>query len=172
MSDPSREEGATVYVSSSPEETRTLGEALGRHVRAGDLIALIGELGTGKTLFVGGVARGLGVDPATSVSSPTFTIMHRYLGRLPLYHIDLYRVETPEAFATLGLEEYLEGNGVAVIEWADHGCGMLPKDQLVVRLRQTGLEARAIELVPVGDRYRRLVRDLMCDVAATSGFLV
>ncbi len=171
MSDPSREEGATVYVSSSPEETRTLGAALGRHVCAGDLIALIGELGTGKTLFVAGVARGLGVDPATSVSSPTFTIMHRYLGRLPLYHIDLYRIETPEAFATLGLEEYLEGDGVAVIEWADHGWGMLPKDQLVVRLRQTGLEARAIELIPVGDRYRRLVRDLMCDVAAASGFL-
>lgn len=171
MTDSSGEEAVAVYVSGSPEETRTLGEALGRHVCAGELIALIGELGSGKTVFVGGLARGLGVDPAAHVSSPTFTIMHRYLGRLPLYHIDLYRIDTPQAFATLGLDDYLEGDGVAAIEWAEHGWGMLPNEQLIVRLRQTGLEARAIELVPVGDRYRKLVRELMCDVAAAPGFL-
>ncbi len=171
MTDSSRGEAVAVYVSGSPEETRALGEALGRHVRAGDLIALIGELGSGKTVFVGGLARGLGVDPAAHVSSPTFTIMHRYPGRLPLYHIDLYRIDTPEAFATVGLDDYLEGDGIAAVEWAEHGWGMLPSERLIVQLRQTGLEARTIELIPIGDRYRRLVQELMCDVAAAPGFL-
>ena len=160
-----------MYVSASPEETRALGEALGGYACAGDLIALIGELGSGKTLFVGGLARGLGVDAAAYVSSPTFTIMHRYLGRLPLYHIDLYRIDTPEAFFALGLEEYLEGDGMAAVEWADHGWGLLPKERLTVRLRHTGLDTRAIELVPAGDRYLKLVRELLCDVAAGPRFL-
>ena len=171
MIDSLREEVAAVYRSTSPEETCRLGEALGKHARAGDLIALVGELGSGKTILVGGLARGLGVDPATYVSSPTFTIMHRYLGRLPLYHIDLYRIDTPEAFATLGLDDCLEGDGVAAVEWADHGWGLLPGEQLTLRLRPTGLQARTIELVPAGDRYRRLVRELMCDVAVAPGFL-
>ena len=158
-------------VSASPEETRALGEALGRHACAGDLIALIGDLGSGKTVFVAGLAAGLGVDPAAHVSSPTFTIMHRYLGRLPLYHIDLYRIETPEALLTLGLEECLEGDGVAVVEWAEHGVGILPTERLTVRLRQTGLEARTVELLPSGDRYRRLVREMMGEAAAAPTFL-
>jgi tRNA threonylcarbamoyladenosine biosynthesis protein TsaE len=154
----------TVYHSASPEQTRALGEAVGRLAGAGDVIALIGELGTGKTLFVGGLACGLGVDPATYVSSPTFIIMHRYRGRLPLYHIDLYRIETPEALASLGLDEYLQGDGVAAIEWAEHGWGMLPKEMLTFRLQYTGSDTRAIEIAPVGDRYVRLVRELMRDV--------
>lgn len=148
-----------------------MGEVMGRHACAGDLIALIGELGSGKTVFVAGLAAGLGVDPAAHVSSPTFTIMHRYLGRLPLYHIDLYRIETPEALATLGLEEYLEGDGVAAVEWAEHGVGMLPKERLTVRLRQTGLEARTVELVPAGDRYRKLLRKMTSDLAAATRLL-
>lgn len=171
MTESTQEVVAAVYRSASPEETCRLGAAIGRHASAGDLIALIGELGSGKTVLVQGLARGLGVDPATYVSSPTFTIMHRYLGRLPLYHVDLYRIETPEAFATLGLDDCLEGDGVAAVEWAEHGWGMLPRERLTVRLRQTGSEARAIELIPVGDRYHSLVRELMCDVAVAPGFL-
>jgi len=171
MTESAQEVVAAVYRSASPEETCRLGAAIGRHARAGDVIALVGELGSGKTVLVQGLARGLGVDPATYVSSPTFTIMHRYLGRLPLYHIDLYRIETPEALATLGLDDYLEGDGVASVEWAEHGWGLLPKERLTVRLRRTGSEARAIELIPVGDRYHSLVRELKCDVAAAPGFL-
>jgi tRNA threonylcarbamoyladenosine biosynthesis protein TsaE len=154
----------SLYHSTSPEQTRALGEAVGRLADAGDLIALIGELGAGKTLFVGGLARGLGVDPATYVSSPTFTIMHRYCGRLPLYHIDLYRIETPEAFASLGLDEYLARDGVAAIEWAEHGWGCLPKERLTFRLRYTGSDTRTIEIVPEGDRYVRLVQALTRDL--------
>ncbi len=160
-----------VYHSASPEQTRALGEAVGRLADAGDVIALIGELGTGKTLFVGGLARGLGVDPATYVSSPTFTIMHRYCGRLSLYHIDLYRIETPEAFASLGLDEYMEGDGVAAIEWAEHGYGCFPKEVLTFRLRHTGSDTRTIEIVPAGDRYIRLVQALISNFLAASGCL-
>src|SRR5574337_1377515 len=87
------QERVTVYHSTSPDQTHALGEAVGRLAEGGDVIALVGELGTGKTLFVGGLADGLGVDPAMYVSSPTFTVMHRYCGRVPLYHIDLYRSE-------------------------------------------------------------------------------
>lgn len=160
-----------VFHSASPEQTRALGEAVGRLVDRGDMIALIGELGTGKTLFVGGLAGGLGVDPATYVSSPTFTIMHRYLGRIPLYHIDLYRIETPEAFASLGLDEYLYGDGVAAIEWAEHGYGCLPKEMLTFTLRHAGSGTRSIELVPVGDRYIKLVQALTDEFPAASGRL-
>jgi len=164
-------EPGTPFVTASPEDTRALGEVMGRHACAGDLIALIGELGSGKTVFVAGLAAGLGVGPAAHVSSPTFTIMHRYLGRLPLYHIDLYRIETPEALVTLGLEEYLEGDGVAAVEWAEHGLGMLPEERLTVRLWQTGLEARTVEFVPAGDRYRTLVRKMTSDLAAATRLL-
>lgn len=151
----------TVYRSASPEQTRALGEAVGRLADVGDVIALVGELGSGKTLFVGGLAGGLGIDRATYVSSPTFTIIHRYRGRLPLYHIDLYRIETPEAFLGLGLDEYLQRDGVAAIEWAEHGWGMLPKEMLTFKFRYTGFETRQIEIVPVGDRYVRVVQALM-----------
>lgn len=171
MSDPRDLEPESVYLSASPEQTRTLGETLGRYVCAGDLIALIGELGSGKTLFVGGLARGLGVDPTTYVSSPTFTVMHRYSGRLPLYHIDLYRIDRPEALYTLGLEEYLEGDGVAAVEWAERGGAIFPRTRLTVRLLDAGPEARAIELEPVGERYQTLVHDVSCDVAVAPGFL-
>ena len=150
-----------VYHSASPEQTRALGEAVGRLAEAGDVIALVGELGAGKTLFVGGLAGGLDIDRATYVSSPTFTILHRYHGRLPLYHIDLYRIETPEAFLSVGLDEYLQRDGVAAIEWPEHGWGMLPKEMLVLKLRYAGSDAREIEIVPIGDRYVRLVRELM-----------
>ncbi|MBI2883972.1 MAG: tRNA (adenosine(37)-N6)-threonylcarbamoyltransferase complex ATPase subunit type 1 TsaE [Candidatus Methylomirabilis oxyfera] len=165
------QERVAVYHSASPEQTRELGEAVGRLADAGDVIALIGELGTGKTLFVGGLAGGLGIDAATYVSSPTFTIIHRYRSRLPLYHIDLYRIETPEAFLNLGLDEYLQRDGVAAIEWAEHGWGYLPKEMLTFRLRHTGSDTREIEIVPIGDRYVKLVQALTDDFLTASGCL-
>lgn len=157
---------SVVYRSTSPEQTHALGEAIGRLTDAGDVIGLIGELGAGKTLFVGGLAKGLDIDPAAYVSSPTFAIMHRYPGRVPLYHIDLYRIETADACARLGLDEYLQGDGVAAVEWAEHGWGILPKEMLTVRLRYFGSDTRLIEIIPVGDRYVRLVRELMRQFSA------
>lgn len=105
-------------ISRSPAETAALGERWGRMVRTGQVIGLSGDLGAGKTQFVKGLARGLGIT--TRVHSPTFALVNLYPGgRLPLYHLDLYRLETPEQILTAGLDEYLQPAGVTVIEWAE-----------------------------------------------------
>ena len=108
---------ALVVECGSPEATEALGRKLGALASAGDVIGLIGDLGAGKTVFVRGLASGLSADPAL-VASPTFTIVAEYRGRLPLYHVDLYRLE-PSGIDVLSLREYLYGPGVTVIEWCD-----------------------------------------------------
>jgi tRNA threonylcarbamoyladenosine biosynthesis protein TsaE len=106
------------YISHSPAETEAFGEAFGRTARAGMVIGLSGELGAGKTQWVRGLARGLGIT--ARVHSPTFTLMNEYGGgRLTLFHLDLYRLDTPAQLASAGIEEYLSPTGVAVIEWAE-----------------------------------------------------
>lgn len=105
-------------ISHSPAETEVLGESWGRAAQRGWVFALSGDLGAGKTALVRGLARGLGF--AGRVHSPTFTLVNEYLGgRLPLFHLDLYRLETPAALASAGLEDFLPGDGVTVIEWAE-----------------------------------------------------
>jgi tRNA threonylcarbamoyladenosine biosynthesis protein TsaE len=105
-------------ISHSPAQTESLGEAWGREAKSGMVIALSGDLGAGKTQLVKGIARGLGIT--TRVHSPTFTLVNIYTGgRLTLFHLDLYRLETREQILSAGLEEYLQPNGVAVIEWAE-----------------------------------------------------
>jgi tRNA threonylcarbamoyladenosine biosynthesis protein TsaE len=110
------------FISNSPDETFALGESWGREAAAGLVIALSGDLGAGKTQLAKGVARGLGVTER--VHSPTFTLVNQYGGgRLPLYHVDLYRLETPAQIIAAGLEEYFHPDGVAVIEWAERWLG-------------------------------------------------
>lgn len=107
-----------MYISHSPAETEQLGEKMGRIAQAGQVIGLGGDLGAGKTQFVRGLARGLGVT--TRVHSPTFTLVNEYGGgRVKLYHLDLYRLETPEQIRSAGIEEFLLADGVVVIEWAE-----------------------------------------------------
>ena len=139
----------------SPEETQALGEALGRAAEPGDLFLLWGELGAGKTCLVQGIARGLGVRDA--VRSPTFVLVTHHPGRLMLYHIDLYRLDNPLEVEDLGLDEYVEGDGVCVVEWADKAMPLFPREHLVVELRHAGDQERQIMLSPRGDRYVRLV---------------
>jgi len=115
-------------------ETRRLGERLGRVARAGDVIALLGTLGAGKTCFTQGLALGLGVPPDERVASPTFTIVSEHAGRVPLYHIDLYRLGDEGELAEIGLEGYLGGDGVAAVEWMDRFPRLAPADHLEVRL--------------------------------------
>jgi len=116
-------------VSHSPAETEALGEKFGRHAHRGLVIALSGELGAGKTQFVKGLARGLGVSGR--VHSPTFTLVNEYSGgRLTLYHLDLYRLETREQLRSAGIEEYLQSPGVSVIEWAERWFGEPPTSNL------------------------------------------
>ncbi|MCS6770500.1 MAG: tRNA (adenosine(37)-N6)-threonylcarbamoyltransferase complex ATPase subunit type 1 TsaE [Kiritimatiellae bacterium] len=120
-------------VSFSAKETRSIAAGLARRLGPGAVIALHGELGSGKTCFVQGLAEGLGC--AAAVTSPTFTLLHEYRGgRLPLYHADLYRIQSPEEFLKAGLMDYLEGDGVIAIEWADRIAELLPAATLHVRL--------------------------------------
>lgn len=112
-------------ISSAPTETHAHGHQLASGARAGEVWALLGDLGAGKTHFVQGVAAGLGV--ATGVTSPTFTLVHEYTGgRLPLYHFDFYRLETPDDVLTLGWDDYAGGDGLTVVEWADKFPALLP----------------------------------------------
>ncbi len=111
----------TLKVTESLDETRTFGKYLGRQLRSGDIIALTGELGSGKTTLTQGIGWGLGIPRDIYVNSPSFVLIREYSeGRLPLYHMDLFRLDGEEAFLQLGCEEYLYGKGVTVIEWAEN----------------------------------------------------
>jgi tRNA threonylcarbamoyladenosine biosynthesis protein TsaE len=118
-------------VSSSPEETRSIGSAMARNSQAGMVLSLIGELGTGKTEFVKGLALGLGIDD--DITSPTFTILHEYRGgRLPLFHMDFYRLRAERELDEIGFDEYLRAAGLCAIEWGDRFPDRLPSDSIKV----------------------------------------
>lgn len=158
----------------SPDDTRRLGERLGRLLGPGDVVGLMGELGAGKTVFVQGVA--LGLSARGRVTSPTFTIVHEHPGEVPMYHIDAYRLEALSEEDAIGLEEYLYGKGVAAVEWADKFPGLLPEERLDVEIRRPGASAgsggeenlgdstddnaREVLFVPHGARYERIVEEL------------
>lgn len=145
----------------SPEETKLLGEILAKLLEPGDIICLNGDLGAGKTAFSQGVAHGLGIEGP--VTSPTFTLINEYVGRLPLYHFDVYRLGGPEEMDDLGYEEYFYGPGVCLVEWAQLVEEVLPKERLELNLTRAGdSEAtRTIYFEPQGQRYRQLVEELM-----------
>ena len=130
--------------SPSAEATRELGVRLGRGARSGDVFALYGELGAGKTCLIQGIAAGLGV--AGPVTSPTFVLVAEYQGRLPLYHVDLYRTGSLEEIRALGLEELLYGDGVTVLEWAEKAEALLPACTVRIRIHGLGDEPRDVEL--------------------------
>ena len=139
-----------------PAETEAVGAALGRAACGGELIGLVGELGTGKTCLVRGLARGLGADPET-VHSPSFTIVTEYRGgRLSLAHVDLYRLEAPLA-DELFLRDVLYGEGVAAVEWFERLLPVAGDEVLVITLRYAGGDRRTIRLEARGLRHRRLL---------------
>ena len=107
---------ALVLDAEAPEHTQKLGRRLGHALRVGDVIALVGPLGAGKTLFVKGLAQGLGLDPATPVTSPTYVILHEYPGPTPCYHFDFYRLGSEDDVIGIGYEEYFDGDGVCAVE--------------------------------------------------------
>src|SRR5438105_12816902 len=146
-------------VTRSVEETRALGEGLGRDVlRAGDVVVLSGELGTGKTALAQGIGRGLEVD--APVVSPTFTLVREYQGRVRLCHVDVYRLERIQELHELGIEEQLE-ESVTLVEWGEVAVAALPADRLEVRLSAgAGPDERIIELVLLGDSWRSRSRRL------------
>lgn len=146
--------------SHSPEQTQLLGNYLGELAREADVFLLVGELGTGKTCLVQGIAHGLAVKEYAF--SPSFVILREYHGRLPLYHIDFYRLDNIEEIADLGLEEYLCGNGVCVVEWAEKALEIVPRDNLLITLHYipASQTKRSICLKPQGDRYQTLIEQL------------
>jgi len=144
-------------MSRSPEDTARLGEEFGRLLSAGDIVCLYGELGAGKTVLSKGLATGLGVAGRKTVRSPSFVLIHRYHGRMPVYHADLYRLSDPMEIADIGLRELLGGDGVAMIEWADKLESSLPSDRLDISLEHRNEEARLITIRAQGSRYRTLV---------------
>ncbi|MFN0146037.1 MAG: tRNA (adenosine(37)-N6)-threonylcarbamoyltransferase complex ATPase subunit type 1 TsaE [Dehalococcoidia bacterium] len=138
------------------EETRAVGERLGRELRRGDILLLSGDLGTGKTCLAQGIGRGLGCS--TAVNSPSFVLMNEYEGREKLFHVDLYRIEDIEELDDLGLWDYAE-QGVLVIEWPERGADLLPGDGLVVELRYGDIERqRRLRFIPRGVRGAEMVR--------------
>jgi len=144
-------------VSQNTVDTQRLGEQVGCLLKAGDIVCLYGELGTGKTVLTQGIARGLQVAPERAVRSPSFVLMHRYQGRIPVYHADLYRLDGPTDIADIGLREFLGGDGVAIIEWADKLEASLPGERLDITLAHQTEETRLITMTPQGMRYHQLL---------------
>jgi tRNA threonylcarbamoyladenosine biosynthesis protein TsaE len=148
--------GAVKFTSNSAGETRRLGEQLGALLQPGDVVLLSGELGAGKTMFVQGIARGLGFEG--SVSSKSFVLLGEYSGRVLLYHADLYRLEEPEQVAELALDE-ISADGVLVVEWPERaGEGVLPDEHLLVEFRVTGGDTRLLRLSASGERAKVMMK--------------
>src|SRR6516225_10063572 len=114
--------------------TRSFGRQLGQRLSAGAVVALIGPLGAGKTHLVRAIAEGLGIPDSRVVSSPTFTLIHEYKGRLPIFHFDVYRLKSPAEFLDLGVAEYFDAGGVCLIEWADRVLEYLPTKRITITL--------------------------------------
>ena len=146
------------FISRSPEETVKLGICLGECSEPGDIFLLSGRLGAGKTCLTQGIARGLG--STEYALSPTFVLMREIKGRLMLYHIDLYRLDRIEEISDLGLDDYLYGKGLTVIEWAEKGMGILPAEHLLIRIDYLNDNERSFEFIPRGKRYEKLVKEL------------
>jgi tRNA threonylcarbamoyladenosine biosynthesis protein TsaE len=135
---------ATSLTSTTPDETRACGAALGRTLGAGDVVALYGELGSGKTCFIQGLVAGLGV--AAPATSPTFVLVNEYRGRVPVHHVDAYRTGSLAELLDLGLLDLMGADGVTLIEWADRAEPLLPARAVRVRIDGVGDEPRAITI--------------------------
>jgi len=147
--------------SKSTSQTIRIGKSIGSRLRAGDVVALVGELGAGKTQFIKGLAAGAGVGKPTYVSSPSFTLINEYPGKVPFYHIDLFRLESQKEAEGLGLEDYLHGGGITAIEWADKIPSLLPGEMLSIHMVYTGKNTRSIEMTGKGKRYEEFVNEVM-----------
>ncbi|PKG22713.1 tRNA (adenosine(37)-N6)-threonylcarbamoyltransferase complex ATPase subunit type 1 TsaE [Niallia nealsonii] len=144
------------WLAKNAEDTQIIAEKLATLLDSGDVITLEGDLGAGKTTFTKGLAKGLHIN--RTVNSPTFTIIKEYNGRLPLYHMDVYRVK--DSFEDLGFDEYFEGNGVCVVEWAHLIQDQLPQDYLKISLLYEQENTRKIIFEPKGARYMQICKEL------------
>lgn len=144
--------------SHNSEETVLLGERLGRLLEPGCFIALTGELGSGKTQFVRGVASGLGIDSSVPITSPTFTLLNEYLGRLRMFHFDLYRLGGVDDAAELGFDEYFHGDGICLVEWAERLGSELPAERLDIFFEYSSDTERRLDFIPHGSNHEVLLK--------------
>lgn len=151
-------------ISASPAATEAFAARVGQLLLPGDFVSLHGELGAGKTRFAGGIARGLGVDPAIFVTSPTYTLLNIYQGRMPLYHFDLYRLSGDDDVVALGFSEYFSANGVCLVEWSERLNDEIPQGRLEVSLSYIDESSRSIELISTMPGHTRLIELLSTDV--------
>ena len=147
-----------VVQTDSEAKTLDLGKKLAGLLKAGDVICLSGDLGSGKTVFVRGIARGLEVE--AEVTSPTFSILNVYQAIVPVYHFDLYRLENPEELFDIGFDEYVGTDGIALIEWADKFPGNIPDEYLMVEISTKSEHSRCVNFVPYGSRYQKICKEL------------
>ena len=145
-------------VTHSAEQTQKLGTSIGKLAEPGDIYLLIGELGAGKTCLTQGIAYGLDIQEYTL--SPSFVIMRELHGRLSLYHMDFYRLDNIAEISDLGLDDYLFGKGVCVIEWANKGLTVLPEDHLVIKIDYLADNERSFVIEPKGERYISMLKQL------------
>lgn len=145
-------------VSTAPEQSFSFGRQLGQLLQEGSVLCLIGDLGAGKTLLVQGIAQGLGLNE--EITSPTFTVMNVYEGIIPVYHFDLYRLESPEQLVDIGFDEYTNAGGIAIIEWPDKFPGFMPDSYLRIELIKTGDNDRLIKVSPQGAHHHLLYEEL------------
>jgi len=145
-------------ISHSPEQTQKFGVRIGEIALPGDIFLLVGNLGTGKTCLTQGIGWGLNIEEYAV--SPSFVVIRELCGRLPLYHIDFYRLDHLEEIAQLGLDDYLYGNGVCVVEWAEKGVSLLPVEHLLIEISYLSDTERSFKLKPRGKRYRKIVAQL------------
>jgi tRNA threonylcarbamoyladenosine biosynthesis protein TsaE len=147
----------------SVQETIQFGKQIGQQLTGGEVLALTGDLGTGKTVLTRGIALGLGI-PMDQVSSPTFTLIQEYPGSIRLIHVDLYRLERPSELSALGLEEYFTPSTIVIIEWAERFPQILPSDHIAIRLEHGETEdIRLLSVSGTGSRSIRLVANLQKD---------
>lgn len=145
----------------SPEQTMHLGRIGGELLRPGSVVALMGDLGTGKTVFVKGVAKGLGVSDEREITSPSFVLVNEYSGRWPIYHVDLYRLHHAREVEDLGWEELISPPGVTLIEWAQKVLALLPPERMDVHFEWVNAQERKLTLVGRGEAARGWVRALV-----------
>jgi len=152
------EDKSVEFISQSPEQTQKLGFRIGELALPGDIFLLVGHLGTGKTCLTQGIAWGLNIKEYTL--SPSFVIMRELYGRLPLYHIDLYRLDHIKEIIDLGLDDYLYANGVCVLEWAEKGLSVMPAEHLLIEIDYISDTGRRLQLQPSGKRYLKMLTQL------------
>ncbi len=149
------------FISENTESTSSFGRALGRFMHKGQVVALSGELGAGKTTLIKDICKGAGIPDDVVVCSPSYTLVNEYEGNIPVYHFDFYRLEGAKDIHELGYDEYLEGDGISLVEWADIAPEIIPPEHLEVRINIMGESERKLAVTARGKSYEKIVDRLV-----------